>query len=216
MVRLLALAFFLSAALPAQAQLRSFEDPAVWVTTSFGAVPWTSAALASTDRDNVVTSLGLSVASPRWMVQAGAQISSAVETEFDLAGILDPISAPGNDREAPVTYRTVYAVAGPWTTSEWFMAGAAVGPSLTWGTRVRDASPCLDRENLGEGFFCTPILVLERERYLNLGLAGSVQGFVRLDGRVWLGGETMLVANLSSTHLATRIAVRVDLLRPNR
>lgn len=215
MARLLALACLLSVALPAQAQLRSFEDPALWVTTSFGAVPWTSAALSSVDRDNVVTSLGVSVASPRWMVQAGAQISGAVETEFDLAGILDPISAPGNDREAPVTYRTAYAIAGPWTTSEWFMAGAAVGPALTWGTRVRDASPCLGFEG-GEGEFCEAILILERERYLNLGLAGSLQGFVRLDGRVWLGGETMLVANLSSTHLATRVALRVDLLRPDR
>lgn len=215
MARLLTFACLLVVCLPAQAQLRASDAPNVWATTSFGAVPWTSAALRSTDRDNVVTSLAVTVASPRWMAQAGAQISGSVETEFDLAGILDPISAPGNDREAPVTYRTVYAVAGPWTTSEWFMAGAAVGPALTWGMRVRDASPCLGFEG-GEGEFCEAILVFERERYLNLGLAGSIQGFVRLDGRVWLGGETMLVANRSSTHLATRVALRIDLLRPDR
>ena len=90
------------------------------------------------------------------------------------------------------------------------MAGAAVGPALTWGTRVRTLpDECYDN-------FCTLAGRYETERYLNPGLAGSVQGFVRLDGRVWVGGETMLVANVSSTYLATRFALRVDLLRPDR
>jgi hypothetical protein len=72
-------------------------------------------------------------------------------------------------------------------------------------------SPCVDGAEV-----CPAILILENDRYLNLGLAGSVQGFVRLDGRLWVGAETMAVVNTSSTHLATRLALRVDLLRPDR
>ena len=109
-----------------------------------------------------------------------------------------------------MTYQSLYLTVGRWGASEWFMAGASVGPALTVGKQVRRME-CLD------GAVCVAGAVeIEEVPYLNLGLAGSVQGFVRLDGRVWIGAETMAIVNPSSSHLATRLAIRVDLLRPGR
>ena len=212
MMRLLGLLLLLTTSLPAQAQLRAFDDPTLWASASVGFYSWTADASSFND-DNITGNLSVSVASPRWMLQGGFQLVRS----FELGGPIDPIPAlsSGSGGDDP-SYHAIYAIGGPWTASEWFMAGIAVGPALTWGTRVREIpSPsCPPGDE-----FCIidlPFLPGEREGYLSPGLAGSVQGFVRLDGRVWLGGETMLVANASSTHLAPRFAVRVDLLRPDR
>ena len=212
MIRFLGFALLLIIAFPAQAQLRAFDNPAVWLSTSFGFFPWTSSDLNVGERDNFIADISVGVASPKWMVQGGAQVSGYFDPVF--AGSPLP-SLSGDADRMPITYRTAYAVAGPWTKSQWFMAGAAVGPALTWGTLVREirSPPCPPDAEL---CLYTPFSEYETERYLNPGLAGSVQGFVRLDGRLWIGGETMLVANTSSTHLATRFALRVDLLRPER
>lgn len=212
MQRFLAFALLALLALPTQAQFRGLDDSAVWVSSSAGFLPWTTSDLDAGERDNIITNLSVSAASPQWMAQAGAQISGHVNPLFDA----DPFpSLSGDADRMPITYRTLYAVAGPWTQSRWFMAGAAIGPALSWGTLVRAfrPSPCPPGDEL---CMYVPFPRYETERYLNPGLAGSVQGFVRLDGRVWVGGETMLVANTSSTHLATRFALRVDLLRPSR
>ena len=211
MVRFFGFAWLLALALPAQAQLRAFDNPTVWVSTSLGFFPWTTSDLDVGERDNIITDLSVGVASSRWMVQGGAQVSGYIEpVEIDLFPSLS-----GDVDRMPVTYRTAYAIAGPLAKSTWFMAGAAVGPALSWGKLVREIQPppCPPAEEL---CMYVPFSRYETERYLNPGLAGSVQGFVRLDGRVWLGGETMLVANASSTHLATRFVLRVDLLRPDR
>ncbi|MDX1531119.1 MAG: hypothetical protein R3362_06300, partial [Rhodothermales bacterium] len=136
-------------------------------------------------------------ASPEWMVQGGAQVSNQFNPIFDW------------DEDERATYRSVYAAAGPWTSSPWFMAGAVAGPAVTWGTHGDRPGTCGGGTCDGGGHY-------GEEPYLSLGLVGGVQGFVRLDGRVWLGGETMVVASPSNSHLASRIAVRVDLLRPGR
>lgn len=193
MVRLAGLLLILLAALPVRAQFRPFADPTLWASASFGGIMWAQG-VDLDDRDNIISNFSVTVASPRWMVQGGTQISGnfeLFETDRDFA-----------------TFRSAYAVGGPWTASGWFMAGAAVGPAVTWGIRERRLPAWCD------------VMLCERderyERYLNLGLAGSVQGFARLDGRVWVGGETMVVLNPSSSHLASRAVIRVDLLRPDR
>ncbi len=195
-------------ALPSFAQ-SPFPEPTVWVSASSGLFSWAPPALG--DRDNVVHNVSVGAASGRWMAQGGLQISGSASPFSKRALLFDDLFSGERGDEvdgAPVSYRSLYAVGGPRAASRWFTASVAAGPAATWGTRQRNASTC-------EGV-CSLILILENERYLNLGLASSVQGFVRLDGRLWVGGETMLVANPSSTHLATRLALRVDLLRPGR
>jgi hypothetical protein len=209
MPHVLGILLLLLCTLPASAQ-SLLVDPTVWVSVSTGMFTWAPTDLNVGERDNVIHDFSVSVASPRWRVQSGAQISGYVNP---LGGGRIPFSTREvvENEGSPVSYRTLYAIGGPWTTSRWFMAGAAVGPALTWGTRLRpEPSPCHDAT------YCTLQLTSKSELYLNLGLVGSVQGFVRLDGRLWIGGETMAVVNRSSSHLATRFAVRVDLLRPDR
>ncbi len=197
-------------AAPALAQ-SPFADPTVWVSASSGFVAWAPSAFEFGERDNVVSSFSVAAMSPRWLAQGGLQVSDYFNPVFPV----DPfVSLSGSrEREGPTTYRSLYAVAGPHASSRWFMGGIAAGPALTWGTRAATVPVC--PPGVETCVWAGPLL-LESERYLNPGLAGSVQGFVRLDGRVWLGGETMLVANAASTHLTTRLALRVDLLRPGR
>lgn len=141
------------------------------------------------------------------MVKSGVQVS-------DHWGLFDdsPSSPPSDmpvGSSSPVTYRSLYVTVGRRAASEWFMAGASAGPAVTWGTRVQ-------HRECPAGRVCATVIEIEEASYLNLGLAGSVQGFVRLGGRVWLGGETMAILSPSSSHLAQRLALRVDLLRPDR
>ena len=229
MARLLALACLTSVVLPVQAQsflTNEFSDPTVWVSTSSGMI-WVPA--SSYRQDVLAHDFSASMASSRWVLHGGVQVSDQLELNLDFSGMSFGRAAPVPDPEPEVaargsvaresleygpyevlTYRTVYAMGGPFATSRWFMAGAAAGPAITWGTREREVrAPC------PPGNYCTS-RSRERDGYINPGLAGSAQGFVRLDGRVWLGGETMAVVNLSSTHIATRLALRVDLLRPDR
>lgn len=168
----------LLATLPARAQPSPFADPGVWTTLSIGGITWAQD-VAPENRDNLMKSLSVNVAWSRWMAQGGIQSSRRLDF-FEWG-----------EREW-ATFRSVYAVAGPWTQSTWFMGGLAVGPVLTWGV---DESA---------------------DSYFRPGLVGSVQGFARLDGRVWLGGETMAVLSPSSSHLASRLAIRIDLIRPDR
>lgn len=225
---LLALLALTLAPMVARAQ-QPFADPTVWVSSSGGLILWSPAPEGTQNRSEVLTSaLGVSIASPRWMAQAGLQVSHKVGIHLDFSRgfnfeglarpsgrLTDGLAFVAADDEArpfePVTFRTVYAMGGPWVGSRWFMAGAAVGPAVTWGTRERYAPPVPAEEGgwVSYGAY-------EDDGYLNPGLAGSLQGFVRLDGRVWVGGETMAVVNAASTHLATRLALRVDLRRPDR
>ncbi len=199
----LLLLVLLAAPLRAQSPL---ADPGVWVTLSTGRLVWAPQPAYFTESpDNLVSDLNVTAASRRWMARAGVQVSDYFPEGFPLPF---PFGEP--QREGAATYRTVYALGGPLAQSKWFMGGVAAGPAVTWGSRLRPVDTC------GGASVCPAILIGERESYLDLGLAGSVQGFVRLGGRVWLGGETMAVVNPSSTHLATRVALRVDLLRPRR
>lgn len=191
------------------AQAQSFlSDPTVWVSVSYGALTWAPSELEAHQRDNIAYNLSVSWVLGDWMLKSGLQVS-------DYWGLFgNSPSPPSSDMPAgslnPVTYQSLYLTVGRWGASEWFMAGASVGPALTVGKQVRRME-CLD------GAVCVAGAVeIEEVPYLNLGLAGSVQGFVRLDGRVWIGAETMAIVNPSSSHLATRLAIRVDLLRPGR
>lgn len=213
MARLLALAFLLSAALPAQAQLRAFADPTVSISAGSGFFSWTPASAHASMRDNVVYNVSVSAASSNWMIQGGAQLSD--DAHLNVVDIPRTGYSPDGARDLAVTYRTLYAIGGPSMESEWVTAGAAIGPAVTWGTRLSEvlSPPCPPEV---EDCVRTLELRFDSDRYLSLGLAGSLQGFVRLDGRLWIGAETMAIVNPSSTHLAQRLALRVDLLRPDR
>ena len=227
MPRLLVVVLLLvsGAAVQAQGLAGLFERPALWASAS-GGVTWAPPDVERA-RDPLATGLSLTAASGRWMVQTGVQVSHAVEIGIDLSGAFDFYAvAPGELAVGPaprangrtpearpveaVSFRTLYVLGGPWTASRWFMGGVAAGPALSWGRGDRFVPPTCT------GDICTAYGGYREEGYVSPGLAASVQGFVRLDGRVWVGGETMAVANAAGPHVATRLALRVDLLRPGR
>ncbi len=82
----------------------------------------------------------------------------------------------GLTEEGP-SYHTVYAIGGPWTTSEWFMAGSGRWPGADVGhARARDSVAVVSTG----GDLCfddLPFLGSSGSVISVPGLAGSVQGY---------------------------------------
>jgi hypothetical protein len=181
----------------------------------------------SPSTDQLSQGLSLHVATPSWAVHAGYVESDRLQLNlsgwsFDLYSRLGPDEAAsgtpvyGDPEVGPyetLTYRALYAVAGPQWQRQGLFGAVAAGPAVGWGTRARDeAYPCLsDCPYSGFTRYERP-----RGGYLAAGLAGHIEGGFRVLGRVWLGGETTVFLGRTGTHAATGLNFRVDLLRPDR
>jgi hypothetical protein len=209
---------------PAPAAL--FDDPTVWVAANSGVLVWTPGPY-SPSTDYFAHGFSLHAASPSWAVHAGYLESEPFRLDLsgwslDLYSRTEPLATAsatpvyGEPEVGPyetLTYRALHAVAGPQWQGRGLYGAMAAGPALSWGTRARNEDyPCLsDCPYLGFTRYTRP-----EDGYLSAGLAGRIEGGVRLIGRVWLGGETTVFLGKTGTHAATGVTFRVDLLRPDQ
>ncbi len=226
MARIVGALLFLLIIVPARAQ-SLFSGPTVWGSASTGVITWTADPY-SPSTDVLMNGLSVHVVSSRWMLQIGYLESDRLH--LDLSGafsglhrqaeggtggamILAEYGPPEVEPYAALTFRTTYAAIGPqW--QRWGLFGAVTaGPAVTWGARARyERRTCLSGCPYS-GYVQTTRV---RNSYTVLGLAGRIEGGFRLAGRVWLGGMTALIVNGNSAHASTSLALRVDLLRPDR
>lgn len=172
MIRVLGLALLLLLGARASAQ-SLIDDPAVWGAASTGVITWApSESREYFGQDELASAFSVILASSPWIVKGGLQISDHLDFNIDFGNFnldggrstagADPV--PTYEPFEPITFRSAYALGGPFATSRWFMAGVAVGPALTWGARERDVyRPC------GEEEFCTVRRNTERDDNLNPG-----------------------------------------------